>query len=398
MTITSRNIMPSKLKRRSAKHTKVRQCKKRASVGSPQKYKTRMIPRAARLENQRIEVSPKTPDYVFFQPYEWSVFHKAHNMVEELVFENGPYRNKLIELTNLSKAEYIQNYPGSGLPTEDKGEALVTKAWNSVKYAWCSKSNNVVSKENDCAFTGMGQQGARAFPVIIISEIFRDNASSVMQRGSDRVSDSNYNRALLFFFRQIKHGFLNVAHTYLEIKLEHTTTVKSTPEKFSTNSKNWPRYGDHDQEEDSGGPVLPFDPTKKLSEENPLCCLYWQEKKLILDDDQVEALLDLKLYKYHTSTDGVKHEGGNWYFGLCRAAQFNSHLFSEEYYRQAGMKCRVVSIYAYETRSRNEHSREPNASKKRKIDQEKANSEPLEDDDHLRYYSTEFRYDPCAAA
>ena len=93
-------------------------------------------------------------------------------------------------------------------------------------------------------------------------------------------------KKLLLFFRKIKHEFLHIVRRFLEIRYLGTFTQVFVPEKYTPINQLDPRnpvanVGDHDEEEDSGGLILPHYNDQKLSGNNPLC-LQHHNKFLLL--------------------------------------------------------------------------------------------------------------------
>ena len=258
-------------------------------------------------------------------------------MVDELVKkEEGPYRKKLLDLAQHS----INNGKKKDPKEQFTSAGVVDTAWQSVEYYWANPSSDERLAGDACAFTSMGKDhDDEHFPVIGISSSFKENDSE--QRQPDRPAavttdgmTADDKKTLLLFFKKIKHEFLNVVHRYLAIRYEKEFREVGAPEKYTPTKQSKkgekldPKVGDHDEEEDSGGPILPLKFNQKLSTENPLC-LYLNGGYLQLTDTIVEGLLRLEIYSL--PVDEGPHPGG--FFGIndCRAVKRG--VFDSNFYR-----------------------------------------------------------------
>jgi len=128
----------------------------------------------------------------------------------------------------------------------------------------------------------------------------------------------------LFFFKKIKHEFCHVMSRFVSIYERKRFNQKATPEKYtpfkqrSRRAVAVPEIGDHDEEEDTGGVILPLYFNKKLSlQDNPLC-LFFGNKYLKLTDTQIDSLLGLD---YTSEIHEERHDDCRWSAFDCRAVQ-----------------------------------------------------------------------------
>lgn len=265
---------------------------------------------------------------------EWALFAKAHKMVFELV--NGaenPYRKKLNDLAQISLEEY-RGQRNLGV------DVVVAEAWQNVRYCWANPLTDANLREDgSCAYTSMTKESdsdnvESAFAYIAISSAFKEND---YRKGQERSTamDKEDKKTLLFFFRKIKHEFLHVIHRYLGIKTKQTFRVVGTPEKYTPLKQNGrtpkPKVGDHDEEEDSAGPILPLSNKEKLSPANPLC-LFIKNKYLPLSDEQVEGLLNLDS---SMPVEEGAHE--SLFFSLRDVRAFRQNILDGAFYKGQGV-------------------------------------------------------------
>ena len=318
-----------------AQVTALRRSERKRSSAVPTAVLTTPRQTARRSTKKRPKTTPlaaTTTELDLIDPNEWTIFGRAHQMVKELVYDEGPYRKKLLELAQHSIDNSCKEVKG---PEKFTATNVVDLAWQRVCYAWANASSDPnIANDGACAYTSMGtaNDGKPNFAVIAISSSFKENDYKQSDRPAALTTDDK--KTLLLFFRKIKHEFLHVVHRYLAITRENVFKQVCTPEKYtpfkqsSSRRKPAPKVGDHDEEEDSGGPILPLKFNQKLSTENPLC-LYLNGGYLQLTDKIVEGLLRLEIYSL--PVDEGPHPGG--FFGIndCRAVKRG--VFDSDFYR-----------------------------------------------------------------
>lgn len=274
----------------------------------------------------------------FFDPKQWTIMGEAHQMVEALVKDKngGPCRKKVLALAKYgiekTKIRGVDNsrFTPSG---------LVDEAWATVRYTWADPSNDLVLLEDDpCAYTTMGGGSNQpGFPLVGISSSFMENDYPVGHPDSPATRDAytmDDKKTLLLFFRKMKHEFLHVVHRFLAIKHKASFPAqKYTPEKYTPHKPPprrrvaQPQVGDHDEEEDSAGPILPLFFNQKLSSNNNPLCLYYDNKYLKLSDEHVEGLLKLELYSIQVKD--CPHNTMKFSVEHCRAIK--AKVFDEDF-------------------------------------------------------------------
>lgn len=283
----------------------VAQRRKKLAVSSP--TATPMLPRLTTVNG-------------FFNASDYVIMNKAHTMMKRLVFNDGPYRRKLLELATFSIANLKERSPTTRQETASR---IVELAWGSKTFYWAPQSDNRMKKGMATAFASGAKEGTRKFQVIAISSSFIENDGLSSHENSGQILETALGKkTLLLFFKKIKHEFLHLVHRYLEtMYIENgnnvTFTAKLTSQKYTpfiqaTPTDPSPEVGDHDEEEDWGGPILPRYHNKKLSDENPLC-VHFNGEFLVLSDAMVDQLLNVDIY-----FDTVQYEGAhNTNFGNC---------------------------------------------------------------------------------
>lgn len=301
-----------------------------------------LIEKQAKRRRKNANESIKTPlrqddieeseRFEHFEPSEYELFSKAHKMVEELVFKEGPYRSKLLLLADRTIRQHNET---SIIRHEHSNVTLVKAAWEDVVYGWCPESHPLIAKDKACAFTlECKVQGKQYLPLIVFCSKFKVAKTERQQEGFI-ASKTGRLWSLLFFFRKIKHEFLHAVQRYLAIKYENKYDAQITPDYMTPyKGDGKPEAGDYDEEEDSGGQILPFNPMHKFSNNNPLCLYYIgrQPKFIKLNIKQVEALLDLDLYMFNEGIESRKHSRFLWCARDSRAYMFKkvkSHFDSK---------------------------------------------------------------------
>lgn len=259
----------------------------------------------------------------YFREDEFVIMNTSVKMMDWIVDAEGPYRDKLIQLAQESIEKF--NRCQSQDDTQLGPEKLVDEAWDSVQFMWAPQSNRNV-QQGATAFTTMGSADAHFFPIIAFSDSFWENDRPSRESNLDHdaiLGTMMGKKTKLLFYKKLKRELLHVVHRYLDIIHNHHfsedgTPVKSTPWNQANTANPVPELGDHDEEEDAGGLLLPRYNNQKLSETNPLC-LQYNGAFLELNDTQVDGLLDTNLYL--TSVTACRHDNGMWGAAMSRAVQ-----------------------------------------------------------------------------
>ncbi|CAB9504220.1 expressed unknown protein [Seminavis robusta] len=267
-----------------------------------------------------------------FREDEFVIMNASVKMMDSIVDADGPYRDKLIQLAQESIQKF--NRCRSQDDTQLGPEKLVDEAWNSVEFVWAPQSNRNV-QQGATAFTTMGSAGEHFFPIIAFSDSFWENDRPSRESNLDHdaiLGTMMGKKTKLLFYKKLKHEFLHVIHRYLDIIHNHHfsedgTPVKYTPWNQADTANGVPEVGDHDEEEDAGGPLLPRYNNQKLSETNPLC-LQHNGAFLELNGTQVDGLLNETIY--FTLVRAMRHDTGRWSCLFSRA--FQHGVFAEEFY------------------------------------------------------------------
>ena len=295
----------------------------------------------------------------YFNENEYVIVKEAHAKVGQLVSNDGPYRRKLLELTTES-INHLRDSTQGRVQVQENADEVVLLAWDNVTYYWAKQSDHRVKKEKATAFASMGRENQKYFPFIAISDCFRKNDWLIAGEvnSSQILATAIGKKTLLLFFRKIKHAFLHLVHRYLRIIHLKEWTDDLTPEKYTPYNARYvgikylPEVGDHDEEEDSGGPILPRYNNKMLSDDDNQLCLYYNRQFLELTDEQVDGLLTMHIYFDLVQREGTRHNDGGWSFLFSRAVTNN--ILTEDFFVPAtnGTLVHRSSTAASETTSR----------------------------------------------
>jgi len=313
-------------------------------------------------------VTPTLPQLTevtrYFTPMEYVIMKEAHAMVSKLVSNNGPYKQKLLELASESMNHLRDFTLGEEVQVPNNAEEVVRFAWDAITFYWAKQANRSMKEGKATAFASMGRdENQKHFPLIAISDCFRKNdclSTGEVNNSTPILETARGKKTLLLFFRKIKHEFLHLVHRYLRIVHLQKWTEYLTPEKYTpynatttVGTTRFSEVGEHDEEEDSGGPILPRYHNKMLSddENNPLCVCY-NGQFLELTDDQVEGLLQMPIYFKTVQREGTRHDDGSWSWLFCRAVTNN--ILPEDFFvpKSNRILVRRSSSTASETTSR----------------------------------------------
>lgn len=303
----------------------------------------------------------KTPEksnlqHEYFKAEDWVIFKMAHKKVENLVFAEGPYRTKLVELAGYA-IDNFEGTPESLGESDITAECVIEGAWSSVKYRWANPGTDAcIFEDKSCAYTTMVEDENKAFPVIAIGASFKINDCPAKEWDESNALSTDQKKTLLLFFAKIKHEFLHVIHRYLAITSGRDFQMKCTPTKFTPSTqrnikKPLPEVGDHGEEEDYGGTIHPRRFNQKLSATNAICVIY-QAKYLSLNDEQVEGLLNDELYS--VQVQDVPHDQGC--FGAINSRAYKRNVLDLDFYR-GSPEMRLAH------HSTSEHLKSPSASR-----------------------------------
>ena len=247
-------------------------------------------------------------------------------MVKNLVFgeDSRPFRRKLLALAEIDLDEgKAGNWLKKCTDSTTAGD-VVQLAWDKTVYCWANpETDKHCFRDESSAYTSMIVVDGETVPCIAISSCFEKNdyVAELLDQPTTVLTEMD-KMAQLFFFKKIKHEFCHVVVRFVSIYEKKHFKLKATPEKYtpwkqpSRKRVPAPGVGDHDEEEDTGGVILPLYFNTKLSSlDNPLC-LYFGNKYLKLSDEQINSLLGLDY------TREVKEEAHNtffWSIKECRA-------------------------------------------------------------------------------
>jgi hypothetical protein len=264
---------------------------------------------------------------VFFKPDEFQIFKDAHAIAEKLVFDvKRPYAKKLISLATYGIDRFNRFNTKEGEAYTGTAEEVISKAWNTVVFAWETKTSTAITEKRACAFAQTYEEDGKAKPLMAFSESFRlknpQRGFLATQRGKLV--------ATAFFFKKIKHEFLHIVHRYPYIVLRQTWEGV-TPTKYTPSIRRQAEVGEHDEEEDTGGQVLPKQPFFAFRKGKYELYILFKNKYRILNNRQLRALLDLDLYE--TEVNDVPHNDSGWGVEQCRTLKRRSDVFSEKFYK-----------------------------------------------------------------
>ena len=272
----------------------------------------------------------------FFEPSKYRLFNEAHQKVESLVFgEDGqPFRRKLLELVESN----LNDCKNKNWVTKCAGKAagdVVELAWKKTVYCWADPTTdeNCSKDESSAYMSFVSLDNGETVPYIAISSSFKENDYHQSRDGPLDQPPTTDNMTKLFFFKKIKHEICHVMARFVSIYENNVFQKNDTPEKYTPRKQPprkhnpVPEVGDHDEEEDAGGPILPLYFNKKLDrEKNPLC-LVSEGKYLALSDAQIGGLLRLD---YTMEIEERPHTSIVWSAKECRA--FVAHTLQTDFY------------------------------------------------------------------
>jgi hypothetical protein len=192
---------------------------------------------------------------VFFKPDEFQIFKDAHAIAEKLVFDvKRPYAKKLISLATYGIDRFNRFNTKEGEAYTGTAEEVISKAWNTVVFAWETKTSTAITEKRACAFAQTYEEDGKAKPLMAFSESFRlknpQRGFLATQRGK-LVATAFFLRRLSMNFCTLcidihtlcsgKHGKAsppqNIHHPLEDKpKLESTTRKKIREDKCSLNN------------------------------------------------------------------------------------------------------------------------------------------------------------------